>query len=210
MAFARDWPRTGRAPDRRLLIPFAILGLLLTALFIGHLRFNARFGSPPALLLFEGLPVAGSRAEAAQQGFTQCIDFKTHMRCRRDGIMLLGHGPFNGAVDLAGGKGRGGFRQLTLWHDRDRRKPSDFARDLEALGWTSCLTMLHNWGDQNILTREGYPVRFSVDLSYYGKRRIRVIPATEPLDVTCESGSAPSVDLADNKKAAAPIAQRPS
>lgn len=186
MAYARNWPRAGRLPSRQCLIPVTVMALIMAALFRAHLQMMARIGPPPASTVFDGLPVTGSLHDARRAGFTYCINFNTSLRCRRDRVMLMGHGPFNAAVDMAGGDGRGGFYQLTLWHDLDKYKASDLARDLERQGWQSCLTMLHNWGDQNILRRKGSPIRISVDLSYYAKRRIRVIPERFASEPHCE------------------------
>jgi hypothetical protein len=160
------------------------MALVAATLLVGHWRMAARVGAPPERLMFDGLPVTGSLGDARREGFTYCLDFITTMRCRRSGVMLMNHGPFSAAVDLDGRDGRGGFRQIILWHDREQTAPSDLARDLEAQGWHSCLTARHNWGDQNILRRAGSPVRISIDLSYYAKRRIRIIPekfASEPV-----------------------------
>jgi hypothetical protein len=98
------------------------------------------------------------------------------MRCRRNGVMFLGHGPFNAALDLNGGNGGGGFDQLTLWHDRDQNAAIPLVTALERQGWRECFTGEGHKGDQAIYTRPGLPVRISMDLSYWGKRRIRVIP----------------------------------
>lgn len=81
--------------------------------------------------LFHDLLIGGSLRDAQSAGFIHCTDFKINLRCRRAGLMLMGHGPFSAAVDLAGGDGRGGFRQLTLWHDGTQDIPIDIARELE-------------------------------------------------------------------------------
>ena len=90
--------------------------------------------------------------------------------------MLKGFGPFDAAVDLAGGDGRGGFNQLTLWHRGSQDLPVDVSQYLEGEGWDSCMTSRGNWGDQHIFMRKGSPVRISIDISYWGKRRLRVLP----------------------------------
>jgi hypothetical protein len=185
VAFTQQWPRAGRLPSRLFLIPVAALALAMATFSFAHWRWNARIGLPPARLFFDGLPVAGSLRDAQKEGFTQCIDLITTLRCRRDGVALLRYGPFNAAVDLAGGDGRGGFRQLTLWHNRDQDGAIDIGRELQRQGWQSCLTSLHNWGDQHILRRKGSPVRVSIDLSYYGKRRIRIMPESQAPEPDC-------------------------
>ncbi len=186
MLFSQERLSAGKRPKPALLIPLSLIALVIAMLVVAHWQYKARIGPPPAAQFFDDLPIAGSLVDARRKGFDYCIDFNTSMRCRRSDVMLLGRGPFSAAVDLAGGDGRGGFRQLILWHDQDPRIASDFARALEQEGWHSCLTMLHNWGDQNILTRPGSPVRISVDLSYYSKRRIRVIPGKQIPPPKCE------------------------
>lgn len=175
MTFHRDRTRFERPPSRWLVIPIVLSALALTTPFIVHWQALRSYGAPPARQLFDGLIIAGNLSDARGAGFTQCIDFKINLRCRRAGLMLMGHGPFSAAVDLAGGDGRGGFRQLTLWHDRNQDTPIDVAKDLERQGWASCRTRQHNWGDQAIFRREGSPLRISIDISYYGKRRIRIM-----------------------------------
>lgn len=134
---------------------------------------------PPPAMLFDGLPVSGSLATARKAGFTYCIRFTVDMRCRKQAVMLLGHGPYQAAVDLDGGDGGGGFDQLTLWHDLDQTAVYAVVDALEQQGWTSCYrtTRQGDWGDQMIYRRQGARVWFSMDLSYWGKRRLRVIPA---------------------------------
>jgi hypothetical protein len=134
---------------------------------------------PPPPNFFDGLPVSGSLDDALQAGFTRCRSEWTEMRCRRDSVMLLGQGPFNAAVDLDGGNGGGGFAQLTLWHDRDQSAVISVGALLERHGWRTCYTGAGRRGNQAIYTREGAHVRFSMDLSYWGKRRLRIIPQSD-------------------------------
>jgi hypothetical protein len=90
--------------------------------------------------------------------------------------MLLRQGPFNAAVDLDGGNGGGGFGQLTLWHDRDQSAVISVGALLERQGWRTCYTGVGRRGNQAIYTHKNASVRFSMDLSYWGKRRLRIIP----------------------------------
>jgi hypothetical protein len=131
---------------------------------------------PPAHSSFEGLPVTGSLADARAAGFTNCMNDGSGMRCRREGVFVRGWGPFSAAVDLLGSDGRGGFRQLTLWHDRDQDAPYEVTETLQREGWRACLTEADGRGDQQVLTRAGVPVRFSADISYWGRRRLRILP----------------------------------
>lgn len=131
---------------------------------------------PPPPLMFEGLVVSGSLADALANGFTNCIRFTTEMRCRRSGVMFRGFGPFNAAVDLKGYDGGGGFDQLTLWHDLDQNAAIAIVYALERQGWRSCFTGDEMRGDQGIYTHPSAGVRISMDLSYWGKRRLRIIP----------------------------------
>jgi hypothetical protein len=135
---------------------------------------------PPAPLAFDGLPLSGSRADARKAGFTDCWEDTIEMRCRRGGVSLFGFGPYNAAVDLQGSKGGGGFDHITLWHDRDQNAFLPLVNALEGRGWKPCYTGVGSRGDQGIYTHKGVPARISVDLSYWGKRRLRIIPSTEP------------------------------
>ena len=140
---------------------------------------------PPPHIAFGRLPVSGSLADAHFAGFRRCIPDTTRMRCRRDGVTLLGRGPFNAAVDLAEGDGSGGFDELTLWHDRDRSALVALGTALERGGWKACFTGRGHYGDQAVYSRPGAPVRFSMDISYWGKRRFRVIPAWKGREGAC-------------------------
>jgi hypothetical protein len=140
---------------------------------------------PPPPSWFAGLPVSGSLADALSAGFNKCLVDPTEMRCRRDGVMLLGHGPFNAALDLDGSNGGGGFDQLILWHDRDQNALVRFGNALERQGWRSCYTGEGNRGDQAIYTHPTARVRLSMDLSYWGKRRLRVIPRWNDREPHC-------------------------
>jgi hypothetical protein len=131
---------------------------------------------PPPALWFEGLPVSGSLEDALKADFTRCRRSWTEMRCRRSGVMLLGHGPFSAAVDLNGRDGGGGFDQLILWHDRDQGAAIAIGTLLERQGWRSCYTGEGRKGDQAIYSHPRARVRFSMDLSYWGKRRLRLLP----------------------------------
>jgi hypothetical protein len=133
---------------------------------------------PPPLRMFDGLPTTGSARDAERLGFTTCVTFTTEIRCRREGVLLLGHGPFSAAVDLGGSEGERGFDHLVLWHDRDQNALLTLTGGLRAAGWQGCLTGDDDRGDQAIYTRPDMPVRLSLDLSYWGKRRLRVIPDT--------------------------------
>jgi hypothetical protein len=99
--------------------------------------------------------------------------------------MFLGFGPFNAALDLNGSNGGGGFDQLTLWHDRDQNAAIPVGNALERQGWQVCFTGEGSRGDQAIYTRPNAPVRISMDLSYWGKRRLRVIPQWNDRDARC-------------------------
>jgi hypothetical protein len=133
---------------------------------------------PPPGLVFEGLPVSGGPAVARAAGFTWCVEFSNSVRCRREGVSLGGVGPFDAAVDLRGGGGEGGFDQLILWHDTDQHAVYAIGDMLERRGWRSCYTSMGRgaWGDQKIYTHPRARVRVSMDLSYWIKRRLRVIP----------------------------------
>lgn len=135
-------------------------------------------GPPPPPMSFAGLPVSGDMAAAQAAGFTRCVAFTTGKRCRKDGVRIAGEGPFSAAVDLAGRDGEGGFAELTLWSDAEQTAVFAIGAALEAQGWQACLKPTPGGasGDQKVYTLPGAPVRFSMDISFWGKRRMRVIP----------------------------------
>lgn len=141
--------------------------------------------SPPKLL-FEGLPVSGSLADAKRAGFTDCVqpDWNS-LRCRRHGVVLAGAGPYEAAVDFNSGDGGGGFDQLVLWHDRDQYAVYRITDVLDRTGWTNCSTGSGDRGDQIIYSRHGAAVRMWMDLSYWGKRRLRILPLRNKLERGC-------------------------
>ena len=134
---------------------------------------------PPPTLAFDGLPVSGSMADARRAGFTDCEQPDAiSLRCRRHKVTLAGAGPYEAALDLVGGDGSGGFDQLTLWHDGDQDAVYQITDALEKRGWRHCnVATADGHGDQIIYTRSGERVRISMDLSYWNRRRLRVLPA---------------------------------
>ena len=146
----------------------------------------APVAAPPPSVSFAGLPVSGTAGDARRDGFTDCVDLDaTHIRCRRHGVMVENTGPYEAAVDLAGRNGASGFEQLTLWHDSDNDAVFRIGAALEAAGWARCLTGDGRAGDQAIYTLAGAPVRMSMDISYWGRRRLRVIPVSNRRERGC-------------------------
>lgn len=142
--------------------------------------------SPPARIMFEALPVSGSLADAQRAGFTNCVERASRsLRCGRHGVMFAGAGPYEAAVDLVGGDGSGGFDELTLWHDQDQYALYKVTEALEKQGWQHCSTGTDDKGDQIIYTRKDVRVRISMDLSYWGKRRLRLIPDGNTKEQRC-------------------------
>jgi hypothetical protein len=132
---------------------------------------------PPPALGFQGLPVAGARSDAVAAGFDRCIYVDAvSVRCRKAGVTLFGAGPYQAAVDLLGKDGRSGFDHVTIWHDRDQRALYRAVEAMAKSGWTLCYTGTDRGGDQAIFSRPGDPVRIYMDISYWGKRRIRIYP----------------------------------
>jgi hypothetical protein len=140
---------------------------------------------PPPNRTFDGLPVTGSLAFAQKAGFTRCISDPVSMRCRRPGVMFQGQGPYEAAVDLVGSDGNGGFDQLILWHDEDQYAVQAVGDALERKGWKVCLTGNDNAGDQEIYSRSSVPLIVSIDISYWAKRRLRLIPKTRGTKPAC-------------------------
>lgn len=145
--------------------------------------------APPPPLLFNDLPVSGSLATALDTGFNRCLEFIIDMRCLKHGVMIEGQGPYNAAVDLVGSDGSGGFDVLTLWHDDDQTALFAVGRALEQRGWQTCITGQGYIGDQKIYTRAGSPVRMSMDISYYMKRRLRIFPEWNAKKPRCQPES---------------------
>lgn len=132
---------------------------------------------PPPIVYFAGLPVSGRLEDAQRAGFNDCFATDAvHLRCRRHAVPVGNTGLYEAAVDLNGSEGQGGFDQLVLWHDRDNHAVFEIANALKRAGWTYCYTGDGRWADQAIYTRDGSPVRVSMDVSYYSKRRLRMIP----------------------------------
>ncbi len=145
--------------------------------------------SPPPTVFFAELPVSGSVADARRAGFVDCVDLDAvHIRCRRHGVSVEHSGPYEAAVDLAGSHGEGGFDQVTVWHDRDNDAVFRIATALERAGWVRCLTGDGRWGDQAVYTRAGSPVRASMDISYWARRRLRFMSAAHPPERPCVAG----------------------
>lgn len=144
-----------------------------------------RYEPPPPHTAYGGLPVSGSLADARFAGFRACTSGTATLRCRRNGMFVLGQGPFQAAVDLNRTDGSRGFDQLTFWDDRDQYAVYAIADELQRRGWLSCYTGQDMRGDQMIFTRAGEPVKFSMDLSYWGKRRFRVLPVWNRRERSC-------------------------
>uniref|UniRef100_UPI0035C9F89C hypothetical protein n=1 Tax=uncultured Sphingomonas sp. TaxID=158754 RepID=UPI0035C9F89C len=141
---------------------------------------------PPPHSTFGGLPVSGSAADARRAGFVDCVqpDWDS-LRCRRHGVFLEGAGPFEAAVDLVGHDGSGGFDQVILWHDRDQYAVYKITDVLDRQRWRNCSTGSGDRGDQIVYTHPGTRMRISMDLSYWGKRRLRVLPDWDRKEPRC-------------------------
>jgi hypothetical protein len=165
---AADWARPG------MLVPVLGAGALIAGILWAG-REPAR--TPPPSLSFAGLPVTGSAADARRAGFTRCVRIDAfRLRCRREPVMVFGEGPYEAAIDLIGSEGRGGFDRLTFWKNGGQEEIYRLVEALQRQGWRHCETGDERWGDQDIYTHPGAPVRVSMDLSYYGKRRVRFLP----------------------------------
>jgi hypothetical protein len=142
--------------------------------------------APPPSHILDGLPISGTRQDAWQAGFKSCFHMDAvNMRCRRHGVTLAGQGPYEAAVDLAGSEGRHGFRQLILWHDWDQNAVYKVTETLKKRGWRYCYVGTDQRGDQAIFTHRGTSAFISMDLSYWGKRRLRVIPGWNRKELRC-------------------------
>ncbi|TZG26050.1 hypothetical protein [Sphingomonas montanisoli] len=129
----------------------------------------------PPRVMFDGVPIAGSLADAHKAGFTACIADNVSMRCRRPNLMMLGQGPYSAAIDLVGSDGGGGFDRLSIWHDSDQNAVLSIGEVLKQHGWHSCLKGSGGRGEVEDYTRPGSPVRVSIEISYWGKRPVNII-----------------------------------
>jgi hypothetical protein len=133
---------------------------------------------PPAVFLFETLPVSGSLADARRAGFTACLSSNVEMRCRKERVFFRQRGPFSAAVDLQGGEGMGGFDHLTLWHSSDQSALVAITNALRNEGWSECLTPIGTgWEGQAIYQHKGSPVFIALDLTYWDRRTLKVFQA---------------------------------
>ncbi|VXD01771.1 hypothetical protein [Sphingomonas sp. AX6] len=131
---------------------------------------------PPANLSFEGLPVTGDLDFARSAGFARCMELGRYLRCRREGVEFGGGGSYHAAVDALGNEGASGFHEVSLWSETDQSAMSRIGNELAEQGWDQCRTGQEDRGDQRILTKAGSPVRVSIDITYWGKRRLRILP----------------------------------
>lgn len=158
---------------------------LACALALGAAGCKPAYPPPPTFHSFQGLPVSGSLADARRVGFVRCLDEATTMRCLRSGVHVQGLGPYEAAVDLKGGDGRGGFDRLTVWHNGDQYELYKVGDALKDAGWTQCFSGEGYKGDQAIYTRPGETVRVTIDLSYWMKRRLRLFREDDPRKPVC-------------------------
>jgi hypothetical protein len=100
--------------------------------------------------------------------------------------MVVGEGPYDAAIDLIGSDGQGGFDHLILWRNGEQQAIYKLVEALQRRGWMHCETGNERWGDQDIYSREGVPVRAWMDLSYYGKRRVRIMPLWKDAERSCK------------------------
>lgn len=174
--------RTWWTPLAPGLLPGLLVILVLT--LIAWIRREPN-RPPPPTEWFAGLPVSGDLANALRAGFDYCLDMDAvNVRCRQHGVMIYGDGPYEAAVDLRGSKGQLGFDHLTLWHDHDQAALYKILGSLHERGWISCHTELGHGGGQAIFTHRASPVFASLDLNYYGKRRLRLFPVWHAPELT--------------------------
>jgi hypothetical protein len=154
--------------QRRASVALLVMFLLAAC---GH-----QYTPTPPHTAFEGLPVSGSLADAHFAGLTRCYPIGDMYHCRKNDVWFQGQGPFVAAVDMTGSDGSGGFQQLVLWHDRDQDALFAVGDALKRQGWKECLTGEGRRGDQAIYTRPGEPITITIELSYAGKRRLKLLP----------------------------------
>lgn len=140
---------------------------------------------PPPSRSFHGLPVSGTLADARRAGFTRCISDPVSMRCRLSGIRVEGQGPYEAAVDLVGSDGNGGFDVLTIWCDRGETALFDAGEALERDGWRSCILGHGDVGEQQVFTHPRVSFFYTMDISYWMHRRLRLIPIAGKVKPPC-------------------------
>lgn len=121
--------------------------------------------------VFEGLPLSGNLATALAAGFGNCLDGTKGLRCRKDGVMLMGAGPFSAAIELDAPPRDGSprFDHVTLWHATDQSAVLDLSPRLAKAGWQSCLT-----ADAERYWHPPSPLRIAIDTNYWGSRRVLI------------------------------------
>lgn len=126
--------------------------------------------------IFEGLPLSGNLATALAAGFGNCLDGTKGLRCRKDGVMLMGVGPLSAAIelDVATKQGKPRFDRVTLWHARDQSAVLALSPLLTRAGWQSCLTP-----DAERFWHPPSPLRIAIDTNYWGSRRL-IVSAPPP------------------------------
>lgn len=150
---------------------------------IAALGLSACSDAPPVdekpiapVAVFEGLPLSGNMATALAAGFGNCHEVMRSLRCLKDGVMIVGVGPLNAAVDIdQKAENRSArFDHVTLWHGSDQSAMLPVKAALEGKGWKSCLTT-----EAERFWKPPSPLRIAMDTSYWGKRRL-VISAPPP------------------------------
>jgi hypothetical protein len=128
--------------------------------------------------VFEGLPLSGNEATALAAGFGNCLDATKGLRCRKDGVTIMGVGPLIAAVDLDQKRpdGSARFDHVTLWHPSDQGVVLGLEDALARAGWKSCITT-----DAERFWRPPSPLRIAIDTSYWGHRRVLIsAPPPDP------------------------------
>lgn len=165
---------------------------LAPLLFLALLASCGEEQQPPAAFLFNDLPVSGSLADARRAGFNACLSSNVGMRCRKEGVFLLRHGPFSAAVDLQGGDGTGGFAHLTLWHSSDQSALVAITNVLRDEGWSECLKPVGSgWEGRAIYQHKGSPIFIALDLTYWDRRTLKVFPAATTKIPRCRTQGEP-------------------
>jgi hypothetical protein len=170
--------RTRLNEARILSAPLAMLGMMILAGCTPHRQ-------PPPSRSFQGLPVSGTLADARRAGFTRCISDPVSMRCRLSDIKVEGEGTYEAAVDLVGSDGNGGFDILTMWSDRGETALFAAGEALERKGWRSCILGHGDVGEQQVFTHPHVPFFYTMDISYWMHRRLRLIPIAGAVKPPC-------------------------
>lgn len=152
------------------------MGLLVAAVLTANCSGSSsssseREGPLSPTATFAGIPLNGNVATAQKAGFLDCLDSTVGLRCRRNGIRLLGSAPLSAGVDFNVGDSdhKLRFDHVTFWHERDQGAILELRPLLYKAGWRSCLV-----SGAELYWRPASSVQIAIDTSFWSTRRMIV------------------------------------